>query len=154
VQVGRARERLCDERLSWRASISQRAARRCGVGDAATIALVVEDDPLQRDLVVAVLEGSDLGVVQCESAEAAVQVLEKIGACVSMLITDVNLAGRIDGVELAHISKQSYPNIHVVVTSGRALKKALPDGAMFLPKPWFSLDLLREVDRSQHWARP
>jgi len=114
------------------------------------IALVVEDDPLQRDLVVAVLEGSDMGIIQCKSAEAAVQVLEKIGACVSMIFTDVNLAGRIDGVELAHFAKRRCPNIHIVVTSGLALKKDLPDGAMFLPKPWFSLDLLREVERSIH----
>ena len=114
------------------------------------IALVVEDDPLQRELVVALLEGSDMGVIQCGSAEAAVQVLDKIGGCVSIMFTDVNLAGRIDGVELAHFSKNSYPNIHVVVTSSLTLKKVLPNGATFLPKPWFSLDLLREVNRSMH----
>jgi two-component system, cell cycle response regulator CpdR len=114
------------------------------------IALVVEDDFLQRELAVTLLEESDMGVIQCESAEAAVRVLEKIGECVSMIFTDVNLAGRIDGVELAHFAKQHYPNIHVVVTSGLALKRILPDDATFLPKPWFSLDLLREVDRSLH----
>jgi CheY-like chemotaxis protein len=114
------------------------------------IALVVEDDPLQRELVVAVLEGSEMGVIHCQSAEAAVQVLEKIGRSVSMIITDINLAGRIDGVELAHFAKRRCPNIHVVVTSGLALKKALPDGVTFLLKPWFSLDLLREVERSLH----
>jgi len=114
------------------------------------IALVVEDEPLQREMIVALLEESDMGVIQYESAEAAVQVLEKLGDCVSIVVTDVNLAGRLDGVELAHFAKVRWPNVHVVVTSGRALNKALPDGAMFLPKPWFSLDLLREIDRSMH----
>jgi hypothetical protein len=38
----------------------------------------------------------------------------------------------------------------VIVTSGRALTKELPDGATFMPKPWMALDLLREAERSQH----
>jgi hypothetical protein len=33
---------------------------------------------------------------------------------------------------------------------GLALTKSLPEGAMFLPKPWLALDVLREADRSHH----
>ena len=114
------------------------------------IALVVEDDVLQRELVVVLLEESGMGVLQCKSAEEALRVLEKMGGRVSIIFTDVNLAGRIDGVELAHFTTQCYPNIHVVVTSGLALTKRLPEGAMFLPKPWLPLDVLREAERSHH----
>jgi CheY-like chemotaxis protein len=114
------------------------------------IALVVEDDPLQREMVVALFEESDMGIIQCESAEEAVQVLEKLGECVSILFTDVNLAGHLDGVELAHFAKVRCPNIHVVVTSGSGLSKSLPDSALFLPKPWMPLDMLREVERWHH----
>ena len=114
------------------------------------IALVVEDDVWQRELVVTLLEESELGVIQCESAEAALRVLGKMGGCVSMLFTDVNLAGKIDGVELAHFARESYPNIHVIVTSGLALTKSLPEGATFMPKPWLPLDVLREAELSQH----
>jgi hypothetical protein len=52
------------------------------------------------------------------------------------MFTDVNLAGQIDGVELAHFARQHYPNIHVVVTSGLAPPRELPDGTTFMPKPW------------------
>jgi two-component system cell cycle response regulator CpdR len=114
------------------------------------IALVVEDDLWQRELVAALLEENEMGVIQCESAEAALRALEKAGGCVSMLFTDVNLAGKIDGVELAHFAKQVYPKIHVVVTSGRPQAKRLPEGAKFLPKPWLPLDVLREAERSLH----
>lgn len=113
------------------------------------IALVVEDDNYQREMVVALLEESGMGVIKCESAETAVGVLEKVGGCLTMLFTDVNLAGRIDGVILAHFAKQRYPNIRVVVTSGVSLTKVLPDGALFLPKPWLALDVLREVERCE-----
>jgi DNA-binding NtrC family response regulator len=114
------------------------------------IALVVEDDASQRELAVVLLEESEMGVIECESAEAALIVLEKMGDCVSMMFTDVNLAGKIDGVELAHFATQRYPNIHVIVTSGLALTKGLPEGAMFMPKPWLPLDVLREAEQSKH----
>ena len=114
------------------------------------IALVVEDDVLQRELVVALLEESEMGVIQCENAEAALRVLEKMGGWVSMMFTDVTLTGEIDGVELAHFATQCYPNIHVIVTSGLALTKSLPEGVMFMPKPWLPIDVLREAERSRH----
>ncbi len=53
----------------------------------------------------------------------------------AMIFTDVNLAGKIDVVELAHSTTQCYPNIHVIVTSGLALTKSLPEGATGMPKP-------------------
>jgi CheY-like chemotaxis protein len=114
------------------------------------IALVVEDDVLQRELAVVLLEECEMGVIECESAEGALRVLAKMGDCVSMIFTDVGLAGKIDGLELAYFAKQCYPNIHVIVTSGRALTKSLPEGATFMLKPWLALDVLREAQRSRH----
>ncbi|MCX7295699.1 MAG: response regulator [Hyphomicrobiales bacterium] len=113
------------------------------------IALVVEDDQMQRELVAMLLEECDMGVIQCESAETALEVLNKLGTSLSMLYTDVNLSGSMNGVDLAHIAIEDYPDIHVVVTSGKALPKDLPHQALFMPKPWLTLDLLREAERSQ-----
>jgi two-component system, cell cycle response regulator CpdR len=64
---------------------------------------------------VVLLEESGIGVIQCQSAEEAFRALEKMGGCVSMIFTDVNLAGKIDGVELAHFAPgavQSEPELH------------------------------------------
>ena len=112
------------------------------------IALVVEDDQIQRELVALLLEECDMGVIQYESAETALEVLDKLGTSLSMLYTDVNLSGSMNGVDLAHIAIEDYPDIHVVVTSGKALPKDLPHQALFMPKPWLTLDLLREAERS------
>jgi two-component system cell cycle response regulator CpdR len=112
------------------------------------IALVVEDDVLQRELVVVLLEESDMGVIQCDSAEAALAVLDRMGRCVSLMFTDVNLAGAMDGLSLAHSAKDRFPNLHVIVTSGTP-RTGLPDGAKFLAKPWRPLDVLREAERTQ-----
>ena len=104
----------------------------------------------QREWAVVLLEEGEMGVLQCDSAEKALRILEKMGGCVSLMFTDVNLAGKIDGVELAHFATQCCPSIHVIVTSGRALTKNLPEGAIFMPKPWPPIDMLCEAERSQH----
>jgi DNA-binding NtrC family response regulator len=112
------------------------------------LALVVEDDDNQRMLLTVLLEESDMRVVQCESAEAAIGVLEQCGEKVALLFTDDRLAGVMDGAGLAVAAKRRYPKMRVVVTSERDRPKQLPADAMFMPKPWHALDVLREAARS------
>ena len=64
-----------------------------------------------------------------------------------MMMTDVDLAGHMNGVELAHIAKKYNPDIGVIVTSGRPLRQELPDGAKFWSKPWAPLDVIREAEK-------
>ena len=112
-------------------------------------ALIVEDDAMQREMLCVLLEESDYHVIQCESAEAAELVIDEVGGRLSLLMTDVNLAGPKSGVELAHIAKARNPRLDVVVTSGRPLSEQLPDGAKFWSKPWAALDVLREAEIAQ-----
>jgi two-component system, cell cycle response regulator CpdR len=109
-------------------------------------ALIVEDDPSQREMITLLLEESHYDVIQCESAEAAELVLAKNGGALSLMITDVALAGTMNGIDLAFIAKQSHPDLDVIVTSGRPLPRSLPDGAKFWSKPWAPLDVLREAE--------
>ena len=120
------------------------------MGQANPIALVVEDDVFQRVDLMMMLEESEMDVIDCDSAETALRELEKTGERVSMLLTDVNLAGEIDGVELAHFAHDCYPAIHVVVTSGSPLTRSLPEGATFISKPLLPLDVLHEAELSRH----
>jgi DNA-binding NtrC family response regulator len=113
-------------------------------------ALVVENDELQRSLVTALLEESDMNVIQCESAEAAILVLDRSGDRVSMLFVDVDLAGPMDGIELAAIAKAQFPDLHVIVTSGALRLRRLPDGTTFMAKPWSPIDVLIEAQKSIH----
>jgi CheY-like chemotaxis protein len=110
-------------------------------------ALVVEDDPMQRQMIGLLLEESDFDVIECASAEAAEVVLQRDGEDLDLMMTDVELAGYKDGVELAHIAKRRNPALGVIVTSGKPLRRALPDGAKFWSKPWVPLDVIREAER-------
>ncbi|MGY3355960.1 CheY-like chemotaxis protein [Bradyrhizobium sp. GM0.4] len=72
-------------------------------------ALIVEDDLMQREMLSLLLEESGYDVIQCESAEAAELVLEKSAGALCLMMTDVQLAGRMNGVELAHVAKDPQP---------------------------------------------
>jgi CheY-like chemotaxis protein len=112
------------------------------------MALVVEDDPELRMLVSLVLEQAlDERVVECESAEAAVAVLDECGGDVDVMVTDIELAGVMTGLELAAMARRRFPELNVIVTSGGDKPDALPDNTIFLPKPWRALDLIQRAQR-------
>lgn len=110
-------------------------------------ALIVEDDPMQREMIGLLLEESQCDVIECESAEAAEIVLQRRGESLSLMMTDVGLAGPMNGVELAHIARRCNPGLDVIVTSGRPLPQQLPDGVPFWPKPWAPLDIIRAAEK-------
>lgn len=112
-------------------------------------ALIVEDDVMQREMLSMLLEESGYQVIQCESAEAATRVLDKSAGALCLMLTDVQLAGRMNGVELAHVARDRNPRLEIVVTSGRPLKQKLPQGVKFWAKPWVPLDVLREAEIAQ-----
>ena len=111
------------------------------------IALIVEDDALQREILSALLEDGDYIVIEHEKAEAAEAALNEHGARIALLFVDVNLAGRMSGVELAFKAQQHNPDIDIIITSGRPVIERLPDRAKFWPKPWARFDLLREATK-------
>ena len=112
-------------------------------------ALIVEDDLMQREMLSLLLEESGYRVIECTSAEDAQRVLDKDATALCFLMTDVQLSGAMNGIELARIAKERNPRLDVVVTSGRPLPQPLPAGAKFWAKPWAPLDVLREAEFAQ-----
>jgi len=70
------------------------------------IALIVEDDASLREVISVLLEESQYVVMECQSAEAAELALRELGSALTLLITDINLAGGMNGVELAFFARQ------------------------------------------------
>src|SRR3989442_6484237 len=67
------------------------------------LALIVEDDADVRQLAAALLEESDLAVVECESAEAALSVMQRLDWQVAIIFIDIRLPGLIYCVDLARL---------------------------------------------------
>jgi DNA-binding NtrC family response regulator len=112
--------------------------------------LVVEDDPDIRSLAAALIEETDVQVVEMESADAALAFLEDHADEVGLVFTDVALPGKSDGVALTRACAACWPHIRVLVTSGRVKlpKNGLPRTARFIPKPWRALDILVAVEKA------
>ena len=116
-------------------------------------ALIVEDDPAQCALMRLLLEESDYDVVSCETGEMAALILQRNASSLSLLITDVQLAGHMSGVEVAYVGKQCNSELDVVVTSGRPLSEPLPNDVKFWAKPWLPMDVLREAEVAKLMGR-
>lgn len=119
------------------------------------IALVVEDDAAVRNLATAVLEETDLDVIACDSAEAAISILERPGSHVALLFADVRLNGAMDGIALANAVGRRWPDVRVVLTSGYDARSAgaIPAEAVYMQKPWRALDVLVQAEHATVAAR-
>ena len=107
------------------------------------VAIVVEDDPIQRDMIALLLEESHFDVIQCEDAETAALAVKMRHP--SLVITDISLTGKMSGIELAQFVRDIDRRVRVVVISGQPPDSALPDGVKFFEKPVYPLTLLREA---------
>ncbi|MBC7855552.1 MAG: response regulator [Pirellulaceae bacterium] len=107
------------------------------------IAVVVEDDYFQCEQIRELLEANDMQVIRCDSAEAAELVVARTGLELSLLITDVELAGCKTGLDLAQFAREQFPNLKIIVVS--ATKHEVPPGMVMLEKPWQPVQLLREA---------
>ena len=119
------------------------------VARAARLALVVEDNDHVRSLAEALLEETELSVIGCDSAEAALSVLQARGGDVALVFADVRLAGEMDGLQLAHAVATLWPRARLVITSGHCVGRPdIPPEAVFIQKPWRAFDVLVEAERA------
>jgi CheY-like chemotaxis protein len=135
------------ERLA--ALVRQMPDHREAAADDRRIALVVESDDDARALAAALLEETELGVIECTDAERALDILQHQGERVAFVFADEALAGRRDGRDLARSVATLWPHVHVVLTTSDMRRaEDLPDGVRALRKPWRGLDVLLEAERA------
>ena len=110
---------------------------------------LVEDEPLVRDLAASELTDRGFKVIEFPSADAALPWLEDHGGNLSVLVTDVQMPGKLNGLQLVDILNYLWPDLAVLVTSGGPLvnPSALPPRARFVAKPWLPTDLAARVQR-------
>ena len=114
------------------------------------VVLVVEDDPLVRMGAVAIAEESADKVYQAENADAAIRVLEASND-ITLLFTDVDMPGTIDGLELAEVVHARWPLVRLIITSGRVAipDDEVPDDGVFIGKPYYA-ENIRAAIRAAH----
>lgn len=118
--------------------------------DARPVILVVEDEPDERFLAAELLEETGFRVIEAETAERALAILNDLAEEVSVVFSDVRTPGPIGGFELARIIGVTWPRVRVLLTSGDAGDQPsdLRVSATFIPKPWRAADILAWVEEA------
>lgn len=109
--------------------------------------LVVDDEPLLRLFNVDMLSDAGFDVLEAGNADEALRLLEQTDD-IRVVFTDVEMPGQIDGFGLADRIEALWPEIGVVVTSGRRF----PDEAFgasarcFVAKPYAPAKVVELID--------
>lgn len=113
--------------------------------------LLVEDDPALLAFLAELLAGDGLRVVCARTAVEALALLEA-GPAPAILVTDINLAGTLSGLDLARSVAEGWPAVRLLIISGqcRPAQDQYPERALFFTKP-FAPGALIAVVRSNDW---
>ncbi|KII33497.1 response regulator [Pseudomonas fluorescens] len=108
--------------------------------------VIVEDEPLLRDLMEEILSEVGAACVAFSTADdALIHLLASDTRC-ALIIADHGLPGQVQGAELAELARDRWPDTPVIITSGWTdTFIGLPPATNFLAKPWSLEDLVMAV---------
>jgi two-component system, response regulator PdtaR len=108
--------------------------------------LVVEDEPLLRMMAIEVVEEAGFVALEAGNADEAVALLES-RSDISLLFTDIDMPGSIDGLKLAHAVRRRWPPIKILVVSGQVRLQPfqLPSSSRFVRKPYRTAAMVEEL---------
>lgn len=104
--------------------------------EATPIVLVVEDEMVLRMRAVDIVEDAGFVSIEAVNADEAIEILEGRDD-ISLLFTDIQMPGSMDGLKLAHSVHTRWPHIKIVLVSGQiAVTDAdRPGDSRFFAKP-------------------
>lgn len=107
----------------------------------------MEDEPLIRLGMLALLEQSGFEALEAANADEAIALLETYSG-IAVVVTDVDMPGSMDGVRLAHAVNDRWPPVRLIVISGKVglSEIELPAGARFFSKPFQEAFLLKTIN--------
>ena len=83
-----------------------------------TKVLVVEDEMVLRMRAVDIVEDAGFTAVQAVNADEALSILES-RSDISLLFSDIQMPGSMDGLKLAHAVHDRWPSIKIILVSGQ-----------------------------------
>jgi signal transduction histidine kinase/ActR/RegA family two-component response regulator len=112
--------------------------------------LVVEDEPVLRDLAQVILQDCGYQVLEAGTGSEALQVLNKHDGHVDLLLTDMVMPDGMSGMDLAQRLRDTHPDLKIIFASGYSMEE-LDTGfirqghAQFLQKPYTHVTLPKAV---------
>ncbi len=113
--------------------------------------MVVEDEPVLREMVCEILKQYDYQVIEAGSGVEALRVWDEFDGRVDLLLTDMVMPEGMTGRELACQLKKRKPELRVIYSSGYSPEYGREFGqhdTVFLAKPYMPPQLARTVRQS------
>lgn len=119
-----------------------------GTAVPATNVLVVEDELVLRLRAVDIVEDAGFTAIEAVNADEALLILES-RADISLLFTDIQMPGSIDGLMLAQAVHKRWPAIKIILVSGQVkLSEAdKPTDSRFFGKPLEVKQMIAELQK-------
>jgi len=107
--------------------------------------LVVEDERLVREVIVEVLTEAGFQVDEAETGDDAAKLIDADGY--TLILTDINMPGHLDGIDLATHAHKKKPGIPIVFMTGcpESSERAQARGALVIHKPYSPATVVRAV---------
>ena len=98
--------------------------------------LVVEDEMVLRMRAVDIVEDAGFSPIEAVNADEAMAILES-RSDIAVLFTDIQMPGSMDGLKLAHAVHTRWPDIKILLVSGRVKPSDAerPADSRFFGKP-------------------
>jgi two-component sensor histidine kinase/ActR/RegA family two-component response regulator len=111
-----------------------------------TNVLVVEDEMVLRMRAVDIVEDAGFTAVQAVNADEALAILES-RSDISLLFSDIQMPGSIDGLRLAHAVHDRWPAIKIILVSGQVKlsDSDKPADSRFFGKPLEMQQMIAEL---------
>jgi two-component sensor histidine kinase/CheY-like chemotaxis protein len=114
--------------------------------ESATNVLVVEDEMVLRMRAVDIVEDAGFAAVEAVNADEALSILES-RSDISLLFSDIQMPGSMDGLKLAHAVHDRWPSIKIILVSGQIELFDIdkPAESRFFGKPLEVKRMIREL---------
>jgi two-component sensor histidine kinase/CheY-like chemotaxis protein len=111
-----------------------------------TNVLVVEDEMVLRMRAVDIVEDAGFTAVEAVSADEALEILES-RSDISLLFSDIQMPGSMDGLKLAHAVHDRWPSIKIILVSGlvKVSDADKPTDSRFFGKPLEVKQMIAEL---------
>jgi DNA-binding NtrC family response regulator len=108
--------------------------------------LVVEDDPVLHRCALDLVEDAGFTPIGAIDADQAIVILEN-RSDIALLLTDIQMPGSMNGLELAHTVHNRWPPIGIILVSGQLdfSERERPSNSRFFGKPFRADEVIAEL---------
>jgi CheY-like chemotaxis protein len=116
------------------------------IGHLADIRSLANVTPRCKLRAVDMVEDAGYTSVEAVDAEAAVAILESSPG-IGLLFTDIQMPGKMDGLQLAHAVHERWPTIKIILVSGqlKLSERDIPPRSRFFGKPLKAEEMIAEM---------